>query len=208
MHTYYGEVADTRAQVYEKCTDLLLLRWETERTVSGKTQKRSLLDALELTSRGKLDDALHEIAYKAHEGRDDGEKGGGGAALVTEDLLSGTLQVYLGNPQKVQTFLDSCRSSNGLLMLQGTITPQKASRNAPPRRVYAFPHLTFEEYLAGQHLLLEDELGKAVRALMDKSPDRWREVIMLMGEHLCFDRKPDRRRIFWKILFLSPNAQR
>jgi len=208
VHTNYGELPDTRAQVYEKCTDLLLLRWETERTVSGKTQKRSLLEALELTSRGKLDDALHEIAYKAHEGRDDGDKGGGGAALVTEDLLSGTLQVYLGDPQKVQTFLDSCRSSNGLLMLQGTVTPQKTSRNAPPRRVYAFPHLTFEEYLAGQHLLLEDELGKAVRVLMDNSPDRWREVIMLMGEHLCFDRKPDRRGMQDILENLAPASKR
>ena len=208
VHTNYGELPDTRAQVYEKCTDLLLLRWETERTVSGKTQKRSLLDALELTSRGKLDDALHEIAYKAHEGREDSDKSGIGAALVTEDLLSGTLKVYLDDPQKVQTFLDSCRSSNGLLMLQGTVTPQKASRNAPPRRVYAFPHLTFEEYLAGQHLLLEDELGKAVRALMDKNPDRWREVIMLMGEHLCFDRKPDRRGMQDILENLAPAAKR
>lgn len=208
VHTNYGELPDTRAQVYEKCTDLLLLRWETERTVSGKTQKRSLIDALELTSRGKLDDALHEIAYKAHEGRDDGDKGGGGAALVTEDLLSGTLQVYLNDPRKVQVFLDSCRSSNGLLMLQGTITPPKASRNAPPRRVYAFPHLTFEEYLAGQHLLNEDELGKAVRGLMDRSPDRWREVVMLMGEHLCFDRKPDRRGMQDILENLAPASKR
>jgi formylglycine-generating enzyme required for sulfatase activity len=191
VHTHYGELPDTRAQVYEKCVDLLLVRWELERPlVSGKLQKRGLLDALGVL-RGTLDSALREIAFKAHEGRAEGREEVGGAALVTEDLLSGVLQVYFQDQQKVKTFLDYCQSSNGLLMLQGTVTPSGASPNALPRRVYAFPHLTFEEYLAGRHLE-GPGLGRRMRDLLDLS-DRWREVAVLLGEYLCFERQDQER---------------
>jgi formylglycine-generating enzyme required for sulfatase activity len=206
VHTHYGELPDSRAQVYARCTELLLEHWESERMVDGKIQKSSLLDALQLSSSGKLYDALYEIAYKAHEGRVKQDVTRSGAAEVTEDLLSGVLCTYLEDLQKVQIFLDYCRSSNGLLMWQGTVTFPHAPPSAPPRRVYAFPHLTFEEYLAGQYLLSDPQLGPCVRRLIDQSPDRWREVVMLMGEHLCFDRKSDQRAMDEILEALAPRS--
>src|SRR3990170_6011964 len=151
VHTHYGELPDTRAQVYERCTDLLLVRWDLERTVlPGKKRKQSLLDALGV-QRGRLDAALREVAFKAHQGfaeRTVEKKPADGPALVTEDLLSGVLQVYLQDAHKVQTFLDYCQSANGLLMLQWTVRDPEAPEDVPPRRVYAFPHHTFPEYPA------------------------------------------------------------
>ena len=186
VHTHYGELPDTRAQVYEKCVDLLLVRWEVERPVSGRgseNQKRTIIDALGIP-RVMLDRALWEIAFKAHEGREDGD-GQRGPALVTEDLLTGILNAHLNDLDKVKLFLDYCQSSNGLLMLQGTVSVAGAPEGTPPRRVYAFPHLTFEEYLAARHLVIRTNFGKTTRELVMHS-DRWREVGLLMGEHLCF----------------------
>jgi formylglycine-generating enzyme required for sulfatase activity len=193
VHTHYGELPDTRAEVYEKCVDLLLIRWELERPVAGqprKTQKRTIIDELGIP-RVVLDRALWEIAFKAHEGRADDREKKRGPALVTEDLLTGVLQSHFQDLGKVQTFLDYCQSSNGLLMLQGSVVPADAPPGTPPRRVYAFPHLTFEEFLAARHLIRQN-LGKITADLVQKS-DRWREAVMLLGEYLCFVIKDEER---------------
>ncbi len=184
VHTHEGELPDARALVYEKCIDLLLIRWELERGIQGRAQKRSLLDALAIP-RITLDNALQEIAYRAHEVEKRPGVTDGQAALVTEDLLAGLLRAAFGDPGKVETFLDYSQSANGLLMLQGVAPLPDAPQDAPPRKVYAFPHLTFEEYLAGRYLRRLPNRAARVREHLDRS-DRWREPVMLLGEHLCF----------------------
>jgi len=181
VHTHEGELPDARALVYEKCIDLLLIRWELERS---DMRKRSLLDALGIP-RITLDNALQEIAYRAHDVEKRAGASDGQAALVTEDLLAGVLQAAFNDTHKVQTFLDYSKSANGLLMLQGVAPLPDAPEDASPRRVYAFPHLTFEEYLAGRYLRRLPNRAAQVRAHLDRS-DRWREPVMLLGEHLCF----------------------
>ncbi len=181
VHTHEGELPDARALVYEKCIDLLLIRWELERS---DMRKRSMLDALGIP-RITLDNALQEIAYRAHDVEKRAGAADGQAALVTEDLLAGVLQAAFNDTQKVQTFLDYSKSANGLLMLQGVAPLPDAPEDASPRRVYAFPHLTFEEYLAGRYLRRLPNRAAQVRAHLDRS-DRWREPVMLLGEHLCF----------------------
>ena len=193
VHTHYGELPDTRAEVYERCVDLLLVRWELERPVEGQpnqTRKRTIIDELGI-SRVVIDRALWEVAYKAHQGRPAEDEGGHRTALVTEDLLCGVLQVHFQDLDKVKVFLEYCRSSNGLLMLQGSVMPPDAPPGTPPRRIYAFPHPTFEEYLAARYLI-RPNFGKTVRE-MARSSDRWREVIILLGETLCFFQKDQER---------------
>ncbi len=187
VHTHEGELPDARALVYEKCVDLFLNRWELVRSDAGETQKRSLLDALGVPKIA-LERVLQEIAYKAHEGgaRLTARQGGDGqAALVTEDLLTGVLHTAFKNSEKVQIFLDYSEGANGLLMLQGIAPLPDAPRDAPEQRVYAFPHMTFEEYLAGRYLERLSNTAAKVREHVDRS-DRWREPVMLLGEHLCF----------------------
>ncbi len=193
VHTHYGELPDTRAEVYERCVDLLLVRWELERPIVGQpnqTRKRTIIDELGIP-RVVLDRALWEVAYKAHQGRPAEDEGERRAALVTEDLLCGVLQAHFQDLDKVKIFLEYCQSSNGLLMLQGSVMPPDAPPGAPPRRIYAFPHPTFEEYLAARYLI-RPNFGKTVRD-MARSSDRWREVILLLGETLCFFQKDQER---------------
>ncbi len=187
VHASY-ELPDSRAQVYERCVDLLLEKWDAKRSIMGKEQTRSLLAELDVP-RKPLDLALWEIAYEAHRSHETGRKDAAGKAaggLVTEELVAGKMMVYLQDLKKVQTFLDYSQSANGLLMLQGTFTPQGARADSPPRKIYTFPHLTFQKYLAARHL--EGQGGEAVRRLLDERHDRWRETVKLLAEYLCFER--------------------
>ena len=171
------DLPDSRAQVYEKCVNLLLEKWDQQRSIAGRKEVKNILVELDVTS-GVINQALWEIAYKAHLGTRNGENESG---LITKGLLSGVMTEFLDEPSKVKKFLDYCEQSNGLLMLQGKIRDEKRKQE---RFIYTFPHLTFEEYLAARYLGEED--GDYIRNLLDESFDRWREVAMLLGEHLCF----------------------
>ncbi|MEW6031223.1 MAG: SUMF1/EgtB/PvdO family nonheme iron enzyme [Chloroflexota bacterium] len=183
VHTHKGDLPDARALVYEDCIDVLLIRWEAERVVTGKSQRRDLRTALNVPDI-TLKNALQEVAYHAHE-RNPDEKRERQAALVTEDLLRADLFAAFNDEEKVQIFLDYCESANGLLMLQGVAPLPDAPPDSPERRVYAFPHLTFEEYLAARYLRRMKTLGQKTQEHLNRS-DRWREVVKLLGEHICF----------------------
>ncbi|MEN4011345.1 MAG: SUMF1/EgtB/PvdO family nonheme iron enzyme [Bellilinea sp.] len=182
VHASY-ELPDSRAQVYMQCVKMLLEKWQTKRSIMGRVQNRSLLAELGIPET-RLYQALFQIAYEAHLGRTDQSEDGG--SLITGKLVAGGMLEHLQDEHKLKIFLDYCQSANGLLMLQGTITPAEADPSAPPRRVYTFPHMTFEEYLAGRHL--EWEGADRIRTLLDSAYDRWVEVVKFLAEYLCFER--------------------
>jgi formylglycine-generating enzyme required for sulfatase activity len=183
VHTTRGELPDARALVYEECIRQLLIQWEAERPVMGKSKRtdlRTALDIPEIT----LNNALQEVAYHAHDRLSD-QPDRSRAALVTEDLLWADLCMAFDSEEKVRIFLTYCEGANGLLLWQGVAPLPDAPPDSPPRRVYTFPHLTFQEYLAARYLGRKVNLGEEVRSHLDRS-DRWREVVMLLGEHICF----------------------
>jgi formylglycine-generating enzyme required for sulfatase activity len=179
VHTHRGELPDARASVYKECVDLLLLHWQALRT--PRTAPLNLVHALGVPT-ATLERALQEAAYKAHCGSDgDVCKDDG---TIREDVLVATLFRHLRDANKVETFLEYCETSNGLLFLQGTTLLPEVSGDEPIKR-YAFPHRTFQEYLAGLHLRRMPNLGKTLREHLD-SGEQWREVIALLAEHSCF----------------------
>ncbi len=85
-------------------------------------------------------------------------------------------------------FLDYCQHANGLLLAQGSVA---TVADGVPEPVYAFPHLSFEEYLAARHLrrLRVEHSSFTRKAAELASEPAWREVVRFLGEYLCHDKE-------------------
>ncbi len=177
VHTY-KELPDSRVGVYRECVDILLLRWQGAR--EGEARRPPLLDKL-LPHGGtalKVQQGLREIAFEAH--RDGGRDRQGGRALVSDVIIGGVMRRWLGS-DGTDVFLDYCRHTNGLLLVDQVV----AGEAAEPTIRYVFPHLSFEEYLAALYLLQQPKgLGEIVALTGDPA---WWEVARFYGEHLCHD---------------------
>ena len=177
VHTH-KELPDSRVGVYRECVDILLLYWQGAR--EGEAQRPPLLNAL-LPHGGsalKVQQGLREIAFEAH--RDTGRDRQGGRALVSDVIIGGVMRRWLGS-EGAETFLDYCRHTNGLLLVDQIV----AGEMAEPAIRYVFPHLSFEEYLAALCLLQQPKgLGDVVALTGDPA---WWEVARFYGEHLRHD---------------------
>ena len=181
VHTHKTELPDSRVEVYRECVDILLLRWHLARTPDSPA--RSLKE--ELRDLGISDSKLHsgllEMAYEAHKSDERRQLGGEGRALVSERVIRAVLHDYLGE-QGLQRFLAYCQHANGLLLAEGKVQLPDAPQGRP---VYAFPHLSFEEYLAALYLR-QLEVSFAAELAGDPA---WREVVRFLGESWCFGRE-------------------
>ena len=177
VHTH-KELPDSRVGVYRECVDILLLYWQGAR--EGEAQRPPLLNAL-LEHGGtalKVQQGLREIASEAH--RDTDRDRQGGRALVSDVIIGGVMRRWLGS-EGAEIFLDYCRHTNGLLLVDQIV----AGEAAEPAIRYVFPHLSFEEYLAALYLLQQPKgLGEIVTLTGDPA---WWEVARFYGEYLCHD---------------------
>ncbi len=185
----HKELPGSRVAVYRECVELLLLRWQKSRAEEGGRQ--SLLETLAaygVTER-QLEQGLCEVAYRAHEVGEADRLGGGGRALVSEDILRGILHRWFQKTEAaVADFLDYCQHANGLLLAQGTVA---TVTDGAAEAVYAFPHLSFEEYLAARHLrrLRLPGITFTRHAAELAGEPNWREVVRFLGEYLCHDKE-------------------
>jgi formylglycine-generating enzyme required for sulfatase activity len=156
LHSSWGRLPEDRVQLYSEIVELLLARWEESRL-----GRQALVQAR--MSASDLRFALEEVAYAIHESQPSGE----GTADVTEALLRVVLQGYLeGDWNRAGDVLRYIRERAGLLL-----------ERKPG--VYAFPHLTIQEYLAGCHLSVQDDFPSLVTDLLRQNETRWREPFLL-----------------------------
>jgi formylglycine-generating enzyme required for sulfatase activity len=171
LHSSWGQLPEDRAQLYEETVKLLLGRWQRAREVRrpdgglevepgitqalgvGEERIRAALEALAF--------AVHERQYRTRAGGDDD----GGPADISEGELLVAFKPLLGELSP-EVLLGYLRDRAGLL----------AERD---EGVYAFPHRTFQEYLAACFLSNGPDFAGKLAELARRDPAWWREVYLL-----------------------------
>jgi predicted NACHT family NTPase len=190
-----GTLPDQREELYADAVTLLLDQWESlkvRRRPDGTHDliQPSLSEWLRVDQKA-MRQMLHRLAFEAH--RDQPQLVG--TADIAQDTLVQSLMALTLNPDaRPVRLIEYLRDRAGLLEPRGV-------------GVYAFPHRTFQEYLAACHLTdtnFPDELADLLRA----KPNRWREVVLLAGakaargiaaapwtlaEALCFTEPPGQK---------------
>lgn len=161
-----GKLPDARALLYERTIELLLMKWDDTRlTEAGCGERVSvLLDEAGARSSDLLA-ALSKLAYAAQER--------GGSGKDTADIDGYSLLTALSgiHPTKPARSLDWATRLVEIIKLRAGLLIERA-----PGR-FAFPHRTFQEYLAGAHLASEPMSFASKVAQLD--PVQFREPILL-----------------------------
>jgi formylglycine-generating enzyme required for sulfatase activity len=190
-----GTLPEQREALYADAVDLLLGQWESQklrRRADGtyEVTEPSLAEWLRVDQQ-TMRHMLDRLAFDAHRSQVD--------FVGTADIAQGTLVTAL---MRLNLNPDArpARLIEYLSQRAGVLEPRGVG-------VYAFPHRTFQEYLAACYLTdsgFPDELADLLRA----EPNRWREVVLLAGakaargtvsstwtlaEALCYEPPPAHR---------------
>jgi formylglycine-generating enzyme required for sulfatase activity len=163
-----GTLPEQREELYSEAVDLLLNQWESQklrRMPDGTYEflQPSLAEWLRV-DRKKVRELLDRLAFEAHRDQPDFQ---GTADIAENKLVSQLMGLNLNPDARSARLVEYVSARAGLLEPRGV-------------RVYAFPHRTFQEYLAACHLTgdsFPDEIAELARA----NPQRWREVALLAG---------------------------
>jgi formylglycine-generating enzyme required for sulfatase activity/energy-coupling factor transporter ATP-binding protein EcfA2 len=177
LHYNREEIPRDRVKLYEECVQLLLDRWEPVRTPNLK-KRPGLLERLGNLPNLELDmlrNILHRLAWQAHSE----PPGADGRGLLDGPRLEGELLRFFNKrypdhepAKKVDTFIQVLNEDAGLLQARSDDR-------------YAFPHLTFQEYLAACALADSDDLVRDAYAVwIGSDASRWREVLLLTAGRL------------------------
>lgn len=164
LHANRGRLPDDRADLYHESVELLMLRWN--RPIGAD---KALLDELAVPSLklSDLREVLEELAFKVHEenvGRE-------GTADIGEDRLARAFRPLLNNSKdKADVVVDYIEKRAGLLIGQG----EKGGE-----RQFAFPHRTFQEFLAACHLAAQDDFPAECARLARAAPGHWQVALPL-----------------------------
>jgi formylglycine-generating enzyme required for sulfatase activity/energy-coupling factor transporter ATP-binding protein EcfA2 len=163
-----GQLPEKREELYHDVVNLLLDQWEGQKTVrkrdgSIEVMQQSLAEWLKV-DRKKVRAFLNEIAFQVHSQQDVLE---GTADIKEADLIASLIHISENPEVNPAQLIEYLQKRAGLLIPRGG-------------GVYAFPHRTFQEYLAACHLT-DDDFPDKIAELARKSPDKWREVTLLAG---------------------------
>ena len=163
-----GTLPEQREQLYAEAVELLLDQWESQkvrRRPDGTYEQiqPSLAEWLQVDQkavRGLLD----RLAFEAHR---DQPTLTGTADISQDKLVSGLMSLNPSLDARPNRLVEYLSVRAGLLEPRGV-------------GVYAFPHRTFQEYLAACYLT-DHDYPHQVAGLLRAEPNRWREVTLLAG---------------------------
>jgi len=170
VHNHQGHLPEQTAKLYQDCVEMLMLKWRPE-------DARHLREVLRLSSEADLYRILWHIAFYAHETQ--GHQSGA-ADLRKADLLELVAEDHLqGDFGQAEQFCHYVEERAGLLIGRGGADGR--------RRVYAFPHRTFQEFLAGCYIA-DDMRYLELFAEKARAGANWREVLRLATGHMLFNK--------------------
>lgn len=183
VQTYYGTLPEERARLYQACVETLLLRWQMpkEAAEAGKALP-DMLAALGVNQQ-KLERLLWEIAWQAH--AETVARRAQERADIKESEIMALAAKHLGGYGKAEQFLTYTEQRAHLLVGRGGLG----------ERLFAFPHRTFQEYLAACYLTPGLRLLTEAPRLA-AAGDTWREVLNLAAGALVYNSND-----FEKVLF-------
>ena len=213
LYTSEGRLPEDRADLYEKCVELLLDVWQQRKVVRDEEGKLrvegGLLDDLNL-QKGTLRRALNRVAFDAHEQQGRSPRRGPQTADIQRTELERVLKPALGGEKEFEIALRYIHDRAGLLYWRGG-------------NVYTFPHRSFQEYLAACYLGDVGNYLDQTRHLVRDDLEWWREIYLLevgrlrknlgtaisLINHLCPEecqRVASPREIDWQTAVLAGQA--
>ncbi|MBK9713381.1 MAG: SUMF1/EgtB/PvdO family nonheme iron enzyme [Kouleothrix sp.] len=171
VHLNDGRLPEDRVSLYARCLDILLVQWE----IAGRdeTDYGSLMHYIGLPDADvkTLRPLLARTAYAAHEAAAPGDVGRLRRSDLRELVADELERLKHPNPHEgARRFLEYTDVRAGLLQASDA------------GDAYAFPHQTFQEYLAGLELIRG--VGFVDRIMERRGDDRWRVPIVLGIGHL------------------------
>ena len=168
VHTHKGCLPQARALLYEECVEMLLYRWDQSKSdSSGETPR--MQDLLAEAGRTEMDlkRKLWELAFQCH-GKCGLSKNDDAVADIGEWRLVKAMRAL--HPQKTSDWGDR---------IIATIKHRAGLLLEREPEVYAFPHRTFQEYLAGAHLASRADYTETTLRKLTEQGTLWREAILL-----------------------------
>ena len=157
-----GLLPDRRHELYEEAVELLLDLWQRRKTADGEPEQGSIVERLGISLRA-LRRVLELVAYEA-QADTDLEKG---EANIPVRPLAGALVEKSEKDISFEQVVAYMTDRAGILI------------EREQKKEYAFPHRSFQEYLAACHLLHSRQQARAIIERLREDDQRWREVALL-----------------------------
>lgn len=168
LHSSRGQLPEDRANLYEETVKLLLSRWQRAwevKTADGELVAEQSIAQVLNVAEDRLRGALDHLAHTVHERQGAESQEGDEPADISQAELLVAFEPLLGelSPTSLLRYLAD---------RAGVLVERREG-------VYAFPHRSFQEYLAASYLSSLPEPGEEIRKKAFGNPLWWREVVLL-----------------------------
>jgi len=169
LHTSWGQLPEDRADLYEETVKLLLSRWQRAREIKradGGTETEPGIARVLAVGEESIRMALHRLAFRVHQEQAAGVERQRVPADIDGGAVLAAFAPLLPADFNPQVLLDYLETRAGLLLGR---TPG----------TYAFPHRSFQEYLAACHLADGQDFALELCRRVRDDPDWWRAVFLM-----------------------------
>ncbi len=173
LHSSWGTLPEDRADLYEETVKLLLGRWQRAREVKAPggeiLTEPGIAQALGV-GEGRIRAALETLAFQVHQRQRSEARRDDAPADISEGEVLVAFKPLLGSVEP-DALLGYLRDRAGLVI-------------AHREGVYAFPHRSFQEYLAACYQASLPQCAENLCRLVQDDPAWWREVYLLAAGKL------------------------